>query len=492
MRLDRRLFLTALATAPVAACATGVASPPAVDDELAGLDATATADWIRRRRISAAEAVDAAIARVERLNPQLNFLVTADFERARKRAQTPVSGPFAGVPTLVKDLSDLEGLPTRSGSRLTAAAKPAAATEPTNAALLAAGLVPIGKSATPEYGYLPTTEPLAFGPTRNPWDLRRSSGGSSGGAAAAVAARVVPIAHASDGGGSIRIPAAVCGLFGLKPSRGRIVGDPVGAEELSAELCVSRTVRDSAALFAAMERRDPKAPLPALGLIGAATRRLRVGLFQADPQGRPRDPEIAQAVDDAGRLCVSLGHSVEPVSWPFDGAALGDAFLNVWAYGGSQLAAYAAKRLGRAPTEAELEPFTLALDRRFKALPAGGFDRSRQALAKATRAYLALFERFDVLVSPVTGSAAPPLGVLSPDVPVETLYDRLQAFAPYTPIHNLAGSPAMSVPLHWTRSGLPVGVQFAAAIGRERTLFELAYALEEARPWAARRAPVSA
>ena len=270
--------------------------------EMADWDATETAAAIRSGKVAAIEVTDAAIARAEALDPKLNFLVTEDFERAR--ARRPLGdGPFAGVPFLIKDLDDLAGVPTRSGTRSTADLPPAARQSPLIDGMLAAGLNPIGKSSTPEYGFLPTTEPLAFGPTRNPWDSARSAGGSSGGAAAATAAHVVPFAHASDGGGSIRIPASCCGLFGLKPSRGRTLATDPGhfPIPLSVQLCVSRSVRDSAALLAAVEASG--AGLPPVGRIsGPSSRRRRIGMVLDSISGQAPDPAGAGAIADRATL----------------------------------------------------------------------------------------------------------------------------------------------------------------------------------------------
>ncbi|HYF22124.1 MAG TPA: amidase [Caulobacteraceae bacterium] len=490
MILDRRALLATAAALPAASCAERLpwARP---SDELAWLDATATADLIRRKQLAPSEAVEAAIRRAEALNPQLNFLVTTDFDRARARAAVPASGPFQGVPTLIKDLQDVEGIATRSGSRATARAPIPKATHPNVGALLSAGLISLGKSSTPEYGFLPTTEPIAFGPTRNPWDPSRSSGGSSGGAAAAVAAGVVPIAHASDGGGSIRIPASNCGLFGMKPSRGRMAGDPADADELSVKFAVSRSVRDSAALFAAMEKTDfPGRPV---GVVTApGKRRLRIGWITDNLTGGRPEPEVRAGVEATLRLLQDLGHKVEEARWPFSGREVGDDFRTVWSSYAAGLVQILSKHMGGVPDERTLEPFTLGLARGYAGLPAGALDAAGKRLSQAARAYAAMFQTYDVLLTPVLAAPPAPLGYVDGDESADAVWAKLETYAPYTPIQNLAGTPAMSVPLHWTRDGLPVGMHFAAGPAGERTLFELAYELERARPWSRRRPKVSA
>ena len=491
--LDRRTILSGLAaSAPLAAGGCSQVSN-LFHGPLTWTDATGTAELIRKKQITAKEVVQAAIDRAEAVNPKLNFLVTADFERALKRAGEEVAGPFAGVPTLIKDLHDLEGVPTKNGSRAGAHAPPAKASEPIIAAFLAAGFIPIGKSATPEFGFLPTTEPLAGGATHNPWDLTRSSGGSSGGAAVAVAAGVVPVAEASDGGGSIRIPASCSGLFGLKPSRGRMIGSTDSPKEISVKNCEARTVRDAAGVFAAIEKIGVGATLPAVGLVtGAATRRLKIGWIAADPNNHIAEKPVADATQKAAELCRGLGHAVEPMVWPAISKDFTQAFLVLWAAGAAESVEAVAKALGRAPGPQDLEPFTLGMARSFAAEPAGAVDRALAVLEAGVKAYLSLFQRYDVVLTPVLAAPPPKLGWVSGDVPYDTLIERLIDYVGYTPIVNVAGNTAMSMPLSWTDAGLPVGAHFAAAAGQERTLFELAFELEKAQPWADKLPPVHA
>lgn len=462
--------------------------------DMADWDATETAAAIRSGAVSALEVVDAAIARAEALDPQLNFLVADDYERARTRAQGPIGdGVFAGVPFLIKDLDDFAGLPTRLGTRATAGAAPATRQARLIDALLATGLNPIGKSATPEHGFLPTTEPLAFGATRNPWDITRSAGGSSGGAAAATAAHVVPFAHASDGGGSIRIPASCCGLFGLKTSRDRTVATDPGPfpMPLSVQLCVSRSVRDTATLLGAVEAKD--SGLPPVGRIGApSSRRLRIGLLLDSLSGQSPDPEVAAAIEDMAALLGELGHHVEPTAWPAPIAGMADAFLLVWSQGAATLLAEDARRLGRMPGPEDVEPFSLAMAAIITGAPDGAVDQAVAYLTSLRAVYDAWLGEFDMILSPVLSLPPPEIGWLAPDLPVETMAERLTRYVGYTTPYNVVGAPAMSVPGAWSAAGLPIGAQFGARVGGEAALLALAFELEEARPWAGRRPAILA
>ncbi|HYE44634.1 MAG TPA: amidase [Caulobacter sp.] len=457
-------------------------------------DATTLAAQVRDKQVSAAELMEAAIRRAEALQPKLNFLVATDFDRALQKAKAGgQTGPLAGVPFLVKDLDDAKGMKTGHGSRWTAALPPAQTQDVYIDAFERAGLVFFGKSATPEYGFLPTTEPLGSPPTRNPWDTNRSSGGSSGGAAVAVAAGVIPIAHASDGGGSIRIPASCCGLFGLKPSRGRMIDANPGksAVDVSVNHAVSRSVRDSAALFAATERTD--GPLPAVGMVTAPlNRKLKVGLLLKSGAGKDPNTDVAAAIDSSAKLLESLGHSVEPTTWPVDSAQFGRDFLVLWSTGAAQLVAAVAKATGRTPDETMLEPFSLGMARLVAGLPQGTVEAVVGRLEANVRQYDGWFDKYDVVLSPVLTSPPVQIGFVDGDVPFDELAARLTDYVGYTPLQNVAGAPSMSVPLYWTPAGLPVGSQICARAGQEKLLFELAYQLEEARPWAARKPPVSA
>lgn len=492
--VQRRALLQGAASLSLAGCATqGRARSDALGDD----DATAVASRIRSGEITALEATEAAIARAERLEPQINVLVTPTYDDARARARGPLSGPFAGVPTLVKDLDDVQGQPTRFGSRAFPADAPRPATAPYVAAMFATGLVSIGKSTTPEFGFTATTEPLATGPTRNPWSLDRSSGGSSGGAAAAVAARVVPVAHASDGGGSIRIPASCCGLFGLKPSRGRLVPNPSTGDpppiDIAVDGCVSRTVRDTAAWLAATQRRDAGAPLAELPFVmHPLSRRLRIGLAIRDTLGRDPHPEVRAAIEETAKLCQSLGHDVAEVALPFDGEKLSRAFTLYWAVGALQITEQVRAGNPGRPLDQMLEPLTLDMAELARSAPRDALRQAVADLRDVEAQHARLFTQVDVLLTPVLG--APPLriGEIAPTLPYPVQEERLSRYVAYTPIQNVAGAPAMSVPLSWSSDGLPIGSHFAANVGQEGLLLGLAYELEEARPWRDRKPPVSA
>lgn len=454
-------------------------------------DGTELAAKIERKELSALEAIDSAIARAEAMNPKLNFLVSDTFERARDRARAGgLTGPFAGVPYLVKDMYDVAGVITRWGTRATAILPPATTDSPQVQAMEAAGLVIIGKTSLGEFGFLPTTEPLAFGPTRNPWDPTRTPGGSSGGSAVAVAAGVVPMADAADGGGSIRIPASACGLFGLKPSRGRMVGEqtPAAGYDVTVEHGLTRSVRDSARLFAAMERTGTNTPLPPVGVVaGPSSRRLRVGYLAVSMVGREPDPEVSDALDTTASLLEQLGHRVEPTVAPFDAGQFSQDFAALWAAAAAEVVALFRELATVEPDESMLEPLTLAMSRLSQDRGADDLDAVRARLDTIGPRYQQWFEELDVILSPVLAQPPVLVGAIAGDVTVEDMIDRLDSFAAYTPLHNIVGAPAMSVPLAWTDSGLPVGSHFAARTGDERSLFELAYELEEALPWGQHR-----
>lgn len=467
-----------------------------LEAELAWIDATETADLVARKEITPLEAVDAAIARAEKVQPKLNFLVTEIFDRARDRARemSPPSetAPFAGVPFLVKDMYDVAGVPTRWGARFGPLLPPASANSPQVDRFEAAGLVVIGKSALGEIGFLPTTEPLVSGPTRNPWNLDLSPGGSSGGSAAATAAGVVPMADAADGGGSIRIPASACAVFGLKPSRQRLVGhqDLAGGYALTEEHSLSRSVRDSASLFSFMERDDLGGHLTRVGHVtGPSDRRLRIALISDSLGGSAPDAEVSGGLGSTARLLESLGHHVEPASYPFDTRPIMADFSVLYATAALGVRDLVASVVGHEPDETFLEPFTLAMASAAASLPSGALEETKRRLEAVAPLYESAFERFDVLVSPVTLTPPVPIGYINGGVPFDELVQHIGAYADYTVLHNIVGSPAMSVPLHWSSAGLPVGSHFAARVGDEQTLFQLAYELEEAQPWRERRPP---
>jgi amidase len=502
--MDRRTFVKASlgGAAWAAALGSGIAgcveaplvSPPrgSGGDPLAWLDGIAQAELVARGELSAAELIQAAMRRTAALDPGLNAVVTKSFDRALARVmEGGVSGPFAGVPYLLKDLTDWQGVRCTRGSRLFLE-HVAETSPPLVRASEAAGLVVLGKTNTPEFGLLPSTEPLALGACRNPWDPARSTGGSSGGSAAAVAAGLVPLAEASDGGGSIRIPASCCGVFGLKPSRGRLVdgGDPAGAWDIAVHHCVSRSVRDSALLLALTERGTGDSELAPVGLVrGPAERRLRIAFATRSQLGEEPEPEVKAATEAAARLCASLGHELFESAPAVAGEPFVEHFLTLWAHGPAQLMEELRRR--RVDAEAVLEPWTLGLAADYRAKPLGSLPAALAFFAEVERALDAFFESTDVWLTPMLASAPPLLGELAPGVPFATLRQRCIRYVGYTPIHNVAGTPAMSVPLGWSADGLPIGVQFAARRGAEATLLALAYELEAAAPWSGRRPAVS-
>jgi amidase len=473
----------------------GACQPNAApSDALGNDDATGVAARIRSGEITATEALDAAIARSDRVNGELNFVATPAIEYARARTAEALSGPFAGVPTLIKDLMPVTGLLVKYGCR--AFANNVATEQPPYMdALLAAGLLPFGKSTTPEFGLTATTEPLLGGATKNPWDVTRSSGGSSGGAAVAVAARVVPIAHASDGGGSIRIPASCNGLFGLKPSRGRSVagGRPESGMSISVNGCVSRSVRDTAAWLAATEASGDGAAFAPVGVVeGANTQRLRIALHVPDFRGIEPDAEVRAATEAAAALCRELGHTVTEARPTLDGEQFSADFIMLWAAGAAEVVQLVQSQAGQTPLDQLLEPLTLGLAQHFQTQ--GGLPALQASIARLTQAeaaYAAFFANHDVLLTPVLAKPPVPLGEIAPTLGMAG-FDRVRDYVGYTPLQNVAGAPAMSVPLAWSQGGLPIGAHFSAAKGAERTLLELAYELESARPWADRVPGVNA
>lgn len=464
-------------------------------DALGDLDATGVAAAVRDGTITAAEALEAAIARCDRVNPQLNFIATPLYEYGRTRAAETLSGPFAGVPTLIKDLMPMTGQPTKYGSRAFAN-NIAQEQPPFMDALLAAGLVPFGKSTTPEFGLTATTETLLGGATKNPWDVTKSSGGSSGGAAVAVASRVVPIAHASDGGGSIRIPASCNGLFGLKPSRGRTVvsGTPDRGLDISVNGCVSRSVRDSAAWLSVIEASGDGAAFAPVGVVsGPSTQRLRIALDIPNALGHEPDAEVRAAVEAAAELCRSLGHTVTEGRPQIDGPQFSADFILLWAFGAAEVVQLVQSQAGaNAPLDQLLEPLTLELAQHAQQQGLPALQAAIGRLRAVEAAYAAFFESSaDVYLTPVLAKPPVPLGTID-GAHGMAVFNTLNDYVGYTPLQNVAGAPAMSVPLGMSSGGLPIGIHFSSAKGQEKRLLELAYELEQAQPWADRKPGVNA
>lgn len=482
--LDRRRFLEAAAVlaaaAPLSGAGARTMAPPA--------DGVAMAEAVRRRRVTPAALVEGAIARLERVNPKLNAVAFANYDRARAQARAAASGPLAGVPTLIKDNKEQAGLPYTDGCRALRRNVPTA-TAPEVAAIERAGLIPIGRSTLPEFGALCTTEPLLTGVTRNPWSLDHTPGGSSGGSAACVAAGVVPFAHANDGGGSIRIPASNCGLVGLKPSRARMRGQEgrVTPVSFAVDGCVSRTVRDTAAWFAACESPTPGLGLTPVGLVtGPSRARLRVGVQMKGVSGDPH-PDVTAVCEQARRLLARLGHRVTDVPFPADADRVAESFETLWYASIGQQVQGVARRVGRQPGPQDFEPATLAMAAEAERLGKPRVDAAVAAMVELTRAYVGQFDAIDVYMTPTLALPPVAIGEIGPNVPFDQLKARLRRYVAYTPIENATGCPAISLPIGLSSAGLPIGVQFATRPGGERTLLELAYALERELEWHRRR-----
>ena len=474
------------------------------------IDATEQARMIRDGEASPSELLEEAIARLEALNPQLNAVIHPLLDHARDAAAGELpDGPFRGVPLLVKDLSCyMKGVPVHEGMRaLRDAGYVADHDMVLTERLRRAGFVIFGRTNAPELGILPTTEPVAYGPTRNPWDLERSPGGSSGGSAAAVAAGIVAAAHANDGGGSIRIPASHCGLVGLKPSRARVTMAPDFGDVLLGlvcELAVTRSVRDSAAILDAIEGPAPgdpyAAPPPArpyVEEVGADPGSLRIGLMTSAPGGQIEiHPECIAGTESVAALLEQLGHNVER-SYPadLDDPTYIENFLVRWTSGVDWNLRYWGRAIGRELGPEDVEPCTWALAEQGRAHTGGALLAAHEHAQAGSRRIASWWadDEFDLLLSPTCAEPAPRLGELDapPDNPLMPIV-RATPFAIFTAGFNTTGQPAISLPLHQTPEGLPVGIQLVAAYGREDLLLRVAAQLEEAQPWADRTPPVHA
>jgi len=478
-------------------------------DDLASLDATAQADLVRRGEATPLELVEAAARRIEKLQPELNALTTNRIDRALDDARTDelADGPFRGVPCLIKDLAcTMAGEPAHEGTRvLKESGNTADVDSNLTRRFKAAGLVVLGRTNTPEFGIMPTTEPASYGPTHNPWDLTRTPGGSSGGSGAAVAAGLVPFAHASDGGGSIRIPAACCGLVGLKTSRGRVSVGPAGGElryPLGVQFALTRTVRDAAALLDAVAGPEPGDPVtpatPARAyreLMDVAPPPLRIGVMTTMPGTTdPIHPDCVAATEATAATLESLGHHVE-VAHPaaFDEDERISAFIPLW----STKAAYDVRMVSdmveRSLGANDFEPLTWALAVRGRDVSAVDYELALAAMQVWCRRFMQWWtDGWDLLLTSTLGEPPVELGVLStPDEPFRG-FARGGTFTPYSPAMNQTGQPAISLPLAQNDEGLPIGVHLAADAGRDDLLLQIAAQLEIAQPWSDRRPPVHA
>jgi amidase len=469
-------------------------------DDLAALDATAQAELVRRGELTARELVDAAITRCERVNPSINAVIHERFEVARDEAET-ASGPLRGVPFLVKDaVCHTAGDPFHCGMR---ALKAARWTEREDTWLAtrfrAAGFVFVGKTNTPELASACTTEPLAYGATRNPWDLERSTGGSSGGSAAAVAAGIVAVAHGNDMGGSIRFPASMCGLVGLKPTRARTTLGPDFGEywgPLTHEFVLTRSVRDTAAVLDAVAGPGPgdpyTAPPPARPYreeVGAPVEPLRIGYRTRQRNGSPSHPDLVTAVESTARLLEELGHAVDTTDLTALDVPIDHAFGTVMGVAIGRDVARWSRRLGHDVTS-ELEPANALIASSADAITSFQYVDALDDMSTWSRRVSAWWDDADVLVLPTSPEPPVRLGELSPEN-VAALA-RMGDLVGFTSPFDLTGQPAISLPLHWNDDGLPIGVQLVARYGREDVLLRLAAQLEVARPWADERPPVFA
>ncbi len=486
-------------------------------------DGLGLAERVRRKEISPAELVEEAIRRIETVNPHINAVIHPMYDLARRQVQEGLpEGPFQGVPFLLKDLlAYAAGVPTRNGSRFFRDFVPDHDSEIVRR-YRAAGVVILGKTNTPELGLVPYTEPALFGPSRNPWDLSRTTGGSSGGSGAAVAARLVPLAHGNDGGGSIRIPASCCGVFGLKPTRGRIpMGPDIGEawRGMAIHHVLTLSVRDSAAMLDATAGPDVGAPYiipppqrPFLEEVGRDPGRLRVAFTTRPLLPGTVHPDCVRGVEETARLCQDLGHDVEEAAPQIDGHAFARDFLTMVCAETRADIAEGEVLTGKKARYGEFEPATWALGLLGRQISAGEYASALRSLQYAARQVGAFFERYDVLLTPTLATPPMEIGWLQPTgvkafalkllgslnagallnklAGIEALAEEVFAFIPFTPVFNVTGQPAMSVPLVWNDEGLPIGMHFVARFGEEATLFRLAGQLEQARPWFDRRPPV--
>jgi len=462
--------------------------------DYASHDGLGLAELVKKGDVSPGELVEEAITRIEKHNPALNAVILKLYDLGREMAKAPADGPFKGVPFLLKDaFGDIAGYPTRLASRFRAET-PAKEDAVLAKRFKAAGITILGKTNVPEFTLLPTTESTLYGPARNPWNLDHSTGGSSGGSAAAVAAGIVPMAHANDSGGSIRIPASSCGLVGLKPTRARTSLGPDYGDVLSGfchEHVVTRTVRDSAAMLDCIHGNEPGDPYVAppvngrfLDELKKKPGKLRIAFSKKNPAGASLHADCVQGVEAVAKQLADLGHEVVEAAPPLNADEPGNIFLPLWAaWLASEIEGEAARR-GRGPKDDELEPLTRGLWEVGKTVSAAQYLMLVKEAQALTRRIASFMQTYDVWLTPTLAAPPIPLGLINVNEP-----DPIIAFAPtvdyvpFTPIQNITGQPALSLPLCMSESGLPVGMMFSARFGDEATLFRLAAQLEEAMPW---------
>ncbi len=465
-----------------------------ISDLLDSHDTIGLAELVSRREVSARELVDASIERVEQRNPTLNAVVATRFDEARREADAPVDGPFSGVPFLVKDLNcDVAGLPATRGSRLFADVIATRDCELTRR-FKAAGLIILGNTNTPEFGKNASTEPLLFGPAHNPWRTTHSTGGSSGGSAAAVAAGIVPSAHANDGGGSIRIPASECGLFGLKPTRGRTPSWPIpGAFSYPVGIghAVTRTVRDSAALLDSISGGVPGDPYPQppapeqgsfLAALDHTPTPLRIGFSTTIPDGREIHPAAVDAIRRTATVLESLGHHVDEAHPEWDPKMPGNVVSTVMGVGSASAVEQRLAELGRPLADDDLEPFSRFLHER--SLTTSGLEMSTalQELELTSRDVARFFGEYDLWLTATLAVPVPPIGWLD-TTSIEAMFTRAGIFSALTAVFNVTGQPAASIPAGFDSDGLPVGVQLVGRHCSEALLLQVSAQLEAAQPW---------
>ncbi|MGE0118851.1 MAG: amidase [Dongiaceae bacterium] len=471
--------------------------------EYDGYDAMGLAELVRRRQVSAGELLETAIARAERLNPKLNAIVHPAYDRAKAAIAAGLpDGPFTGVPFLLKDLGcEAIGYPTNAGSRFFAGLQWSYDSE-IWIRLRRTGLVAFGRTTSPELGISPATEAAVYGgPTRNPWNLERTPGGSSGGSGAAVAAGIVPMAHGSDGGGSVRIPAACCGLFGLKPTRARLPDGPAAGEGwggMAIDGVLTRSVRDSAVMLDACHGADVGAPYAAPHVAGpyaeaikTPPRRLRIAFCKTTLHGLPIHADCAAGVEDAARLCAELGHEVTEAKPSFDFEGAVQAWTRVVACGTALSIKLRAQALGHEPGPDEIEPSTRGAVAYGNSIGGPDYLHAINTIHATGRQIARFFETQDMLITATLAEPPARIGRFAMSNPDFLDYrlgpNGIIRYSPFTSIFNMTGQPAASLPLHWTKDGLPVGVHVAARFGDEATLLQLSAQLEQTRPWYYRR-----
>ncbi|MGB0101285.1 MAG: amidase [Nocardioides sp.] len=460
------------------------------DDALGDLDAVGLVAAIQEGEVSIPEVVEAAIARTEQLQPELNALAHADYDRARAVAQDPRGGFFAGVPTFLKDNVDVAGLPTQQGCDAFVA-RPSGADGDFARMYLATGLVPIGKTQLSEFGFSPAAEHPRLGPVRSPWSTAHIAGASSAGSAALVAAGAVPLAHGNDGGGSIRIPASVNGLVGLKPTRDRLAQDQMTRQmpvRIVSDGVLTRSVRDTAAFLREAEYVYRALKLPPIGDVTRPGRtRLRIAVHTGGI-GRTASPEVVELTLRTASLLEGLGHQVEQVEHPAP-PQLPDDFLLYWSMLAMMIVRTGRRQLSPAFDRTRLDNLTRGLDRHCR----GRLHRLPGAIARLRRlprVSAEFYRRYDVALTPTLALTTPRVGHLDPTGDFESVIERILEWVAFTPWQNATGDPAVSLPVATTADGMPLGMMFAAGAGRESTLLELAYELEEAAPWVRIETPV--